>query len=407
MSGNAPQAAQAPFVGAEMRAVRRELAGASDQRVLDVLRFVDSLNDRTQADSLLAPLRDRLRALRPPRPLRFARLLFEPLTPALVNPTAWRTGMPALPRSAIAPMVATVRRAIPAIAADVEAIIAEPDISEIERLQEAGRLLWAEAGRVLRTAKPPAEWQDTSLPPAAFTAMASAAAGVLENAWTLVEQQDPSITDAERNAALCDLLGKAEAEGVLAWGMLLTVLVQRFPQAEGPLRIAALARTDRPMREAAAAALQAAWAWLESATADIGLGDPAEAALAVRRQVALLEELSRDPANRRRATELQTALRATCATRFQAGVEQFLLTPLQAMTQAEAGDTGVLAMLENDARGLRQLDIDSRRLGCGAAHDAQLAEAAKAIAARTDIPAIDRARLLEILRGPQAALAAM
>ena len=53
----------APLIGPEMRAVRRELAGASDQRVLDVLRFVDGLKDRSQADGLLAPLRDRLRAI--------------------------------------------------------------------------------------------------------------------------------------------------------------------------------------------------------------------------------------------------------------------------------------------------------------------------------------------------------
>jgi hypothetical protein len=388
-----------------MRKVRRELAGASDQRVLDVLRFVDSLNDRSQADSLLAPLRDRLRALRPPRPLRLGRLLCDPVSPAIVDAGDWRPGEPALPRSALPALVGVVRRALPEIVAQVERIIADAEAPETERMEAAGHLLWSAASEALAEASLPAEWHATSLPPATFSGLAAASALVLKYAWALVELSDPSVPETEVDQSLNAMLTAAESAGALGWGILLTVLLQRFPTAEAPRRAAATMRVDRAMREAAAVATEAAWNWIETGTADLGLGEPGEAATVVRRQVALLEELSRDPANRRRATELQSSLRAACATRFAIGVQQRLLAPLQSLSPAEAADSGVLVMLETDARGLRRLDIDSRRLGCGAAHDARLAEAAAAIAARTDIPSIDRARLVEILRGPQAAAA--
>jgi hypothetical protein len=291
------------------------------------------------------------------------------------------------------------------VVADVERIIADGDVPEADRIDMAGNRLWAPAAEVLGNAAPPADWGTTSLPPAAFSSLAGAAALVLRDAWALVELTDASVPANEVNQSLSAMLSASEAAGAQGWGLLLTVLLQRFPTAEAPLRAAITMRTDRAMRDAAAAALEAAWAWIEAATTDLGLGDPGEAAAELRRQVALLDELSRDPPHRRRAADLQAALRTACATRFATGVQQRLLIPLQSLTAAEAADGGVLAMLESDARALRRLDIDSRRLGCGAAHDARLAEAADAIAARTDIPLVDRARLIEILRGPQAAAA--
>ena len=395
----------APLIGPEMRAVRRELAGASDQRVLDVLRFVDGLKDRSQADGLLAPLRDRLRALRPPRQLRFTRLLFRPLQAAIVDAAAWRPGSPSVPRSALEPMASLVRGCLPSVAATVDRIIADSGVPEGQRVAAAGQLLWSPAAEALRGTEPPADWRDSGLPSAAFAALSGGASMVLQQAWRMVELADPSIPVEEVNRALADVLTASETEGVVGWGMMLSVMLQRFPQADAPRRAASAMRADRAMRDAADAAMASAWAWIEASTRNIGLGDPAEAAAIVRRQVALLEELSREAAHRKRATELQTALRAACASRFEAGVRQRLLAPLQALSPAEAEDAGVLDMLETDARGLRLLDLESRRLGCGAAHDARLEEAAASVAARGGIPLVDRMRLVEILRGPQAAAA--
>src|SRR5580698_6184503 len=125
-----------------MRSVRRELAGADDTRVLQVLRYVDGLADRGQADGLLAPLRDRLRRLRPARPLRFARVLFMPMDPAIVSTRDWRAGAPQLPRSAIAPIVAMVRRAQPELLLPFDAIINDSNQAESVRARNGGSMLW-------------------------------------------------------------------------------------------------------------------------------------------------------------------------------------------------------------------------------------------------------------------------
>ncbi len=70
----------------EIRAVTREVAGADDARVMRIVATVDAMSARGPADELIVPVRHRLAALRPPRPLRFARLLFYPLDPLIVCP---------------------------------------------------------------------------------------------------------------------------------------------------------------------------------------------------------------------------------------------------------------------------------------------------------------------------------
>ena len=69
------------------------------------------------------PLRRRLAVLRPPRPLRFVRLLFHPLDPLIVSAGRWRPDQPAIPRTALAPLADCVRGAMPAEASAIEAAI--------------------------------------------------------------------------------------------------------------------------------------------------------------------------------------------------------------------------------------------------------------------------------------------
>jgi hypothetical protein len=398
------RAGSAPVIGSEMRSVRRELAGADDTRVLQVLRYVDGLADRGQADGLLAPLRDRLRRLRPARPLRFARVLFMPMDPAIVSTRDWRAGAPQLPRSAIAPIVAMVRRAQPELLLPFDAIINDSNQAESVRARNGGSMLWTPSAALLRTAEPPPEWREAGLPPAAFRALAAGCARCLGAAEQFDDLNDPGVPAGDLDRALAAQMKASEADGPIAWGMLLSVMLQRFPTSEAPHRAAAAASGSRALQQSAEAAFEAAWTWIERAAHDTSVGDPAEAAADLRRQAGLLEVLARDPKQRRRAVTLQTELRAACALRIESVAQERLVGPLQRITAEDAADEGVLGVLETDARALRQLDSEARRLGSGAGHDAQLRTAAAAVTARTDMAPMDRARLVEILLGPQAAL---
>ena len=67
-----------------IREVTRGLAAARDAQILQAVAMVDAMPERGAADEIVAPLRSRLARLRPPRPLRFARLLFLPLALLLI-----------------------------------------------------------------------------------------------------------------------------------------------------------------------------------------------------------------------------------------------------------------------------------------------------------------------------------
>ena len=72
-----------------IREASRGLVEARDDQVAQIVAMVDAMPDRGAADHLIAPLRARLARTRPPRPLRFARLLFLPLDPLLAS-SVWR-----------------------------------------------------------------------------------------------------------------------------------------------------------------------------------------------------------------------------------------------------------------------------------------------------------------------------
>jgi len=390
-----------PILGPEMRTMRRELAAAPDAQVLAVLRLVEAMPDRGAADSLLAPLRARLRVLRPVRPLRFSRLLFLPLDPVIVPPNEWRPEQPLLPRSAIAPLTELIRYALPAQTEAVEQSIAHQTSTDRAAIARQGALLWPEAARVLRRAVMPASWRSCGLRPDDFPSLSQAVAAVLAVAPDLAGLEDSSLPAGELNAALAALLDAAAALGAIAWGMLLAILLQRFPQAAAPASAAAAAasRADRPLRHAAETAQAHGLRWVEEAPNLPVMGDLDDVVAVVRRQVTMLTSCGADPSQRHRATTLAAALRDNLTSQMDAGVQLRLVDRLTALPKGQPQD-GVLDAMEEDARALRRLELEIRRLG-GPTAPATFRRAADAVIARTDLDAMDRARLVEILLGAQ------
>ncbi|WP_158922644.1 hypothetical protein [Acidisphaera sp. S103] len=74
----------------EIQALARTVRDAEDPRIVRVVAIVDAMINRGPIDQLIAPIRPRLVRLRPPRPLRFARLLFHPLDRLFVPAARWR-----------------------------------------------------------------------------------------------------------------------------------------------------------------------------------------------------------------------------------------------------------------------------------------------------------------------------
>ena len=407
-AGGRPEQPPAPLASpptaADVRALRREVAGAGDTQVLQVLRIVEGLERRGDADVLLAPVRPRLRVLRPARALRFNRVLFMPLDPVIVDAANWRPGLPLLPRTALNCLAAAVRAALPKLADEVDGLIRGGSAADDALVRRVGSMLWAEASRVLTTAAMPAGWGAESLPAAEFPVLAAAVACCLEAEARFAALEQPGMARGDVEEALSELLEAADKRGPLCWGMLLALMVQRFPGADAAIR-AAQSRAEGVGALSGRAALDLAARWVEACAEHRGAGDLHCAAGELRRQIAVLDKLAGDPARRQRATEVRVALQASCVHRFTTGLQERIATKLQPLPATGADE--VLETMERDARDLRQFETEARRLGGSAGYDEQLRTMARAVMAQPGWGQFDRVRLVEILAGTQAAMQAL
>jgi hypothetical protein len=74
---------------AETRALGGMIETSSDQALAKIVALVDRLSNSEMHERILGPSLPRLKRLRPPRPASLTRLLFLPLSGALVDPLQW------------------------------------------------------------------------------------------------------------------------------------------------------------------------------------------------------------------------------------------------------------------------------------------------------------------------------
>jgi hypothetical protein len=354
------------------------------------------------AEADAAIWRTRMRILRPRRPLKLARLLAMPLEPVLIDAAHWRNGAVTLPRSAIQPLTVVFEAAEPALAARVTAMVAGKTTQDGEAVLEAGAVLWPAAAAVLAAARsPPPDWARACLPPASFLPLAQAVAVCLSVGHRLADLADPTMPGPHLDAALSAMLRLALPVQPVGWGMMLALLTTQFPGAQ-PLRDAVLHQgATTQLRPASDAVLRHLWAWIDEALT--GTPDAlADTAAALRRRTVLLQALAGERAHRAQATEKRTALRQVYAAQLTVLVRERLIGPLAGLSAAP--EDALVARLEADARGLRRLAADIRGLGGLAVADTVMQDAAAVVANTTVLAAVDRARLVEILDDPEAAL---
>ncbi len=401
-----------------LRDVRRGVAQAADAQVLQVVRMVDALENRGATDAVLEPVRARLRVIQPARPLRFARLLFMPVDPLIVQPKDWRAGTPFLPRTALMVLSQAVRRSIEAQQGEqaallprIDGIIANANTAQTCLVRQAGALVWPPAAAAMRRLaqqsegaglweRCAAEWAAQGLARAELSPMAASLAPILAHAAALHDHEHAVATLSR--PALVAMLAEAERGGARAWAMMASLLTIRVPQAAP----AVLAVADgRPgLRSMADTATEAALSWLEHETADQAgsIGDAAP--LDVARQAALLDALLAQPgdaARRRRLAEARQHLAEGCLHRFEASLQD-QAAALQSLPEEPAARDAALDEMEATARRLRRFEIEARRVGGAARFDALLKVMENAVGAAGLAP-MDRARLIEILAGPEAA----
>jgi hypothetical protein len=394
----------------DIRALSRSLRDASDAQVARAVAEVDRLPQRGDADRLLEPLRPRLARLRPPRPLRFARLLFLPLQPLIVPSHHWQPTGGGIPRAALMSLAATVHSRLGEISNAVEAVIRNASMHDEAVVYRAGTMLWPQAAALLVTVPPPVGWADTGWGPGLYALLARRVGAVLSHAVViqdLAAEAQAGIAPPRREPVAA-MLAEIAAHGPEALAMLVHLLLARLPSL-APLLPDLAAEQGPPVEAAVRQAVGEAFNALLSSLEEEGSGgetalpawDLTDAVQELRRRITLLNQLSRRPdlpQGRIRVQAVRQRLDAGCRQLFSDAVATAFLPALRDGTAA--------AGLEATARRLRELESEARALGGAETYDQALRAAAGAVRAQgTALSKATRARLVEILAGPEAALA--
>jgi hypothetical protein len=400
-----------------IREVSRGLAEARDEQILKVVAMVDAMPHRGAADQLIAPLRGRLAQLRPPRPLRFARLLFLPLDPLIVPAPRWRAEYSTIPRSAIPSLASAVATDLGSLGRKVTTMIEGHTTQDREVVAAAGAQLWRPAAELLADAKQPADWDTTGLGSQVLKPLARRIGALLFQAerlqrWMADAAQGLVPPEAHLVQAVLENAIRRDPD---AQPMIIALLLARIPEVAPLLLRVATSMGQRGgslMRHAGEQAADMLLSQLEApggAEAHLGGQDLAEAGVTVRRLTSLLGALqgeSLSPDRRDRVVELRERIKAGCQALFTERLATDLLDPLHACTPESGPEAGW--ELETAARGLRALETEARRAGGDKTYDLLLGRAADAVREITENGGLERVgglRLMEIVAGPEVALA--
>ncbi len=387
-----------------MQALRRALAKAGDGQLAVVVGIVDRLDSRWNAWNLLAPVRQRLATMDLPRQLRLGRLLFLPLEPLLVPAREWRRGDIGVPRTALVPLIRQIERGLGPMAQQINARLEGTTTDQTEAVHRVGSALWPAAAQVLQRTPISEEWASaTGLPPSDHTHIAGCVAAILSEAvWlgaaALRGAEGEKIDDAEFRA----WQEAATARHPEAAQPLTATLLTRFPRA-----VRALASTPSQTIPESPGIEQIIDFLLARMDSVSGPDKTACTNRTLQRHAALLVQfLPGGPGFRisRRAQleQLRRQLAETCVSHYAESLSRALLAPAVAESNKRP-----LASLESVARDLRRLEIAGRRLGNGEVYERLARLAGQEIAATPHGNTVARARLAEILAGPETALAGL
>ncbi len=388
---------------ADMAAVQASLGLARDAQVARIVAMVDAMPDRGAADALIAPLRQRLAQMRPARSFGFVRLLFTPLDPVIVPAARWRPGDAGVPRPVLAPLGVAVRAALPACAAQIDTATLSMDPDDRGAIGAIGAGLWPQAAAVLGQATVPPAWASASgLSDADFAPLAAALAAVLAEAPAV--ELLATARRLPQDAAIRAVMARAEKLGAQAAATMTAVLLARLPTPGQVLTLAGNADGNRPAERAVDHTLSRLQATVAAGAAEDG--DITEAALDAARVAAMLDGMQHEgsPERRRQLDHIRRRADGLCVARF---VRAAAVTMARAAALAgTGGGDAAVTELEAAARGLRRLETAGRRLGSADRYETMLNDIALSVKAPdSGFGLADRVRLVEILAGPDEALA--
>lgn len=213
-------------VASEARSLGESIGNASDEALAKIVSLVDRLSNSEIHERLLGPSLPRLKRLRPPRPASLMRLLFLPLSGALIDPAEWRRTEGQIPRNAIGPLMEALKLTLGPKLDALALEIRGGSLKDPKLINRAGRGLWQVAAEAKASISPGPSWALAGFSKRDFDAMVSLAIALWRHAsplWDGMRQiSDNCSPDILRSA----LAGPAQ-EGRFVFAAALNALLQR------------------------------------------------------------------------------------------------------------------------------------------------------------------------------------
>lgn len=333
---------------------------ASDAVLRQVVAVLEAVPSRSMLDPIIESVRPRLKLLRPPRPITFARILFLPFDGAVVPLEEWSAGSTKFPRPALQPIADAVREAMGAAAQEISANLGGRNFFDVLQVDSAGRTLWAEAARLAPSLTLPNGVPGAELGAAQCRELLDIAAGIWRNAEPIWEAKLAAFSGPSPELVSAALKGPAQ-EGQVIFGLALTSVLHN---AQSPGSVLAIAARLSPIAGNIAddklAELQ------RNPVLALPAEDPVRAAHMAEEYIALLKELETAPAGRgsdRRAV-IAPLLRNLSTLILETTQKIYDRQFLPALNDPNAKRRAAVVLnIEYLARALRRLDEAGRRAG--------------------------------------------
>lgn len=265
--------------------ISKRTSMASDSVLQQVVAVLEAVPSRAMLDPIIETARPRLKLLRPPRPITFARILFLPFDGAVVPLKEWSMGSAKLPRPALMPISEAIQTAMGPEAEKISANLGGRNFFDVLQVDSQGRTLWAEAARLAPTLSFPKGLPAAGLDAAQSRQLLELAAGIWRYADGIWEAKLACFSGPSSELVAAALKGPAE-EGEAVFSIALLSLLDRAQSPGSVLSTAARLSpiasniADQKLRE------------LQNAPLPIlPAEDPVRAAHIAAEYVALLKEL--------------------------------------------------------------------------------------------------------------------
>jgi hypothetical protein len=223
--------------------ISKRASRASDSVLQQVVAVLEAVPSRTMLDPIIESARPRLKLLRPPRPITFARILFLPFDGAVVPLKEWSMGSAKLPRPALMPISEAIRAAMGPEAEKISANLGGRSFFDVLQVDSEGRTLWAEAARLAPTLSLPKGLPAAGLDAAQSEQLLELAAGIWRHADGIWEAKLACFSGPSSELVAAALKGPAE-EGEAVFSIALLSLLDR---AQSPGSVLATAARLSPI----------------------------------------------------------------------------------------------------------------------------------------------------------------